>query len=453
MMKNNPDLGIAQITGGKTVLAGDYTTLEFVYVAHHPIDDSGGLKIVFRYASDAGTPQFHDPRADNYCSITTNGDCRIAPRWEPKGHTRPWDKTIVLQVMGGYLDRNEEIRVRFGDQSCGSKGWRMQTFCEDTFEFKTLVDPYATFSHKELPESPTIRIVPNKVVRTVLIAPSTVCTGDAFDYYVKREDVWGNPTALPKTITHKGFRREGVRWIRKGSVLSNPIHVCAEKPKRQNFWADFHGQSEETIGTNTIDDYYRFARYYARLDIGGHQGNDFQITDAFWSKIKKVSDRLNTPGKFVVFPGYEWSGNTPLGGDRNVFFLNNKGEISRSSEELVPDSQHPVSTTANELFQQLRKQPKAKPFCFAHVGGRYANLAQHDPELECAVEVHSAWGTFEWILADAFNRGYRVGICANSDGHKGRPGASYPGAGRFGSYGGLTCVLASKLTRQSVYKA
>jgi hypothetical protein len=46
--------------------------------------------------------------------------------------------------------------------------------------------------------------------------------------------------------------------------------------------------------------------------------------------------------------------------------------------------------------------------------------------------------------------GYRVGICANSDGHKGRPGSSYPGASDFGSYGGLTCVLAQTLDRESI---
>ena len=26
------------------------------------------------------------------------------------------------------------------------------------------------------------------------------------------------------------------------------------------------------------------------------------------------------PGRFVTIPGYEWSGNTALGGDRNVFY-------------------------------------------------------------------------------------------------------------------------------------
>ena len=77
----------------------------------------------------------------------------------------------------------------------------------------------------------------------------------------------------------------------------------------------------------------------------------------------------------------------------------------------------------------------------------------HDPDIEIADEVHSAWGTFEWLVDDALERGYRIGICANSDGHKGRPGASYPGASTFGSLGGLTCVLAEKLDRQHIFGA
>jgi hypothetical protein len=77
----------------------------------------------------------------------------------------------------------------------------------------------------------------------------------------------------------------------------------------------------------------------------------------------------------------------------------------------------------------------------------------HDPEIELAIEIHSAWGTFEWFLEEAFARGYRIGVCANSDGHKCRPGASYPGANRFGSYGGLTCVLAQALDRPSIINA
>ena len=49
--------------------------------------------------------------------------------------------------------------------------------------------------------------------------------------------------------------------------------------------------------------------------------------------------------------------------------------------------------------------------------------------------------------------GYRVGVVANSDGHKGRPGASYPGAATFGAYGGLTCFTVPELTRDAVFQA
>ena len=106
-------------------------------------------------------------------------------------------------------------------------------------------------------------------------------------------------------------------------------------------------------------------------------------------------------------------------------------------------------TTRTQLFAKLKGKDCV---VVAHVGGRYADIKfAHDP-METAVEVHSAWGTFEWILRDAFEKNYRVGIVANSDGHKGRPGACYPGASFFGSYGGLTCFLAERLDRDAIFE-
>ena len=191
------------------------------------------------------------------------------------------------------------------------------------------------------------------------------------------------------------------------------------------------------------------------MDIAGHQGNDFQITDKFWEKINEVTRDFYNPGVFVTFPGYEWSGNTPLGGDRNVYFASEGGQITRSSTDLLPGNTaaNENSPTAVHLFENLTRQKELRPFVFAHVGGRYADIHIHDPAFELAVEIHSAWGTFEWLVEEALQRGYRIGICANSDGHKCRPGASYPGAGEFGSLGGLTCVLASGLNRESVFDA
>jgi hypothetical protein len=67
--------------------------------------------------------------------------------------------------------------------------------------------------------------------------------------------------------------------------------------------------------------------------------------------------------------------------------------------------------------------------------------------------VHSTWGTFEWLLHDAFAQGYRVGVVCHSDDHKGRPGATRPGASTFGAIGGLSCYFMPELTRDALFEA
>ena len=455
-------VGNAVIQPKGPVVAGSFTTITFTYTAWHPIDDTGFVKIVFRHVGDFGTPQFDAPSAPNYCTVSTTGDCRIEPRWDPKGHTRPWSRALYLKVIRGFLNKGDQIVVVFGDTSSGSPGWQMQTFCEETFEFKTLVDPIATYEFKELPESPTLCIVPGKPAQAICVAPSQVMVNEAFTYHLKLEDKWGNPIDRPKKMPHPGFSEAGVQTIaakkdEKKNLLahSNPIEVLEGDVPLRLYWADFHGQSEETIGTNSIEDYFTFARDYGLLDISAHQGNDFQVTDEFWETVNQMTRRFYEPGVFVTFPGYEWSGNTPLGGDRNVYFTAEGGQISHSCTDLLPGkrSAYGISLTAAELFQNLAKHKGPKAFAFAHVGGRYADLSMHDTEIELAVEVHSAWGTFEWLVEDALRQGYCIGICANSDGHKCRPGASYPGASNFGSLGGLTCVLAPRLDRMNIFEA
>ena len=158
------------------------------------------------------------------------------------------------------------------------------------------------------------------------------------------------------------------------------------------------------------------------------------------------------PGRFVCLPGYEWSGNTGMGGDRNIFFRREGRPIRRSSHILV-DGQTSTNAiyTADELFRALEGEDAV---VIAHVGGRYADIKYaHDGRLERAVEVHSTWGTFEWLLHDAFEKGYRVGVVCHSDDHKGRPGATRPGASTFGAIGGLTCYFMPELTRDALFEA
>jgi hypothetical protein len=156
----------------------------------------------------------------------------------------------------------------------------------------------------------------------------------------------------------------------------------------------------------------------------------------------------------VIFVGYEWSGMTPGGGDRNVMYRGDVASLHRSSHAEVDDMSDAATDCfpVTDLFAQLRGRDDV--LLIPHIGGRYADIVGfHDPALEPLVEIYSDWGRFEWLLEDALRCGYKVGVVANSDGHKGRPGASHPGASTFGAYGGLTCVLSESLTRDAVFAA
>lgn len=479
------DLGYATITPDGAHVAGSWASFTLTYTAGtFGIDDSGSLRICFRFASDQSNPQFDDPGGPGYTTVEASNGAVLQTRFDPKGNVRPWDRTIWIKVVKGFLSKGDTITVRFGVTDHGGPGMRLQTFCEDSFEFRVLVDPIATFNFQTLPVQPTISIVPGPPDRYVAVLPTRRRPGEPFALKLKGEDIWGNPSdrcdarlhlraegaidGLPETVTLTpgafaaeidGLSVAGEDMVSvellddDGAVLAvtNPLEITGSEV--QHFWGDLHGQSEETIGTGSAHDYFAFARDRAFVDACGHQGNDFQITDAFWAELNRLSADFDESGRYVVLPGYEWSGNTALGGDRNVFYPDEIRAIRRSSRALIEDQGHPETDcpTARDLFAAFDAAGEFDTVCFAHCGGRYADIGYaHDGRFERSVEVHSSWGTFEWLLHDALRLGYRVGVVANSDGHKGRPGASYPGAGKFGAIGGLTCYLMDRLDRETL---
>ncbi len=477
-------LGSAVVTFTEPVVAGSLTAFDLIYTAgFFGVDDSGGLKIVHRFASDLGPPQFTDPAAENYVTAEVVGDAQVRCAYDEKNHLRPWGKTLSLRVGHGFLRAGDQIVVHYGDRRYGSPGLRMQTFCEDAFAFRVLVDAFATCRYVEVPCAPAVAIVPGTPVTWRAVLPTLRRCGERFRFAVKAEDAWGNPSdrvaatvrlqpsrpvrGLPRHVTVQPGQVTAVvdslQVEEAGDLVihvldaagrrlttSNPLRIV-DAAARVPYWGDLHGQSEETIGTNTARRYLQFGRDRAFLDAIGHQGNDFQITPAFWATLQQLTREFTEPGRFLAFPGYEWSANTGLGGDHNVLFLREGETLHRSSHALVDDHTD-VATDCPTIDALVAALAGRDVFLYAHAGGRYADLRLvKKPPSNLAVEVHSAWGTFEWLLQDAFDRGLRVGVVANSDDHKGRPGASYPGAATFGASGGLTCFLCPALTREALF--
>jgi hypothetical protein len=482
----NDQLGSVSIAPTGAFEAGSYQTFVLTYTAgKFGIDDSGSMRVCFRFASDQTRPQFEDPLGPNYTTIVASNDAVLNYHYDPKGNVRPWDRTLYIKVVRGFLREGDTITITFGDRSGGSPGMRLQTFCEESYEFHTLIDPIATFCYQPMPDQPVIKIVPGKPERFIAVAPTIRAVNEVFSIRFKGEDKWGNPSDQCEVTFYPRASRpiEGlpvrvslglgdfwgeisglsvcepgdlsVEFLNDaGEVVfeTNPIRI-ESAPRSRHYWGDLHGQSEETIGTGSAAAYFSFARDYAFVDITGHQGNDFQITGDFWAHLDELCKQFNEDGKFIAIPGYEWSGNTGLGGDRNVYFPTEGRTIRRSSHALVSDRSD-IDTDCNsaaELFSAFADNGETDVVVYAHCGGRYADIElAHDGRFEKAIEIHSSWGTFEWLLQDAFRLGYRVGVVANSDGHKGRPGASYPGAALFGAVGGLTCFLVDELSRASI---
>ena len=463
-------------------VAGSHAELTLVYTAGtFGIDDTGMLKISWRTTSDMSKPQFDKPGAANYTTVEASNGAKLEV-WFDRLNIRPYANTILIRVGRGYLRAGDTITVRLGDRRQGSPGYRLQTNAETHVELKTSVDAFATYEFCDLP-TPAFDLVPGPAARWSAIVPSLAVVGEPFRLAIVAEDVWGNPTAdadatlslaaslpvrgLPASVTIKPGEGPRVldnlvadapgdldlRVTRDGAEVArgNPMRVVERAPLRR-YWGDLHGQSGETIGMGSAEDYFSYARDKAFIDITGHQGNDFQITDAFWKRLNELTAAFDAPGKFVCLPGYEWSGNTGMGGDRNIFFRREGRPIRRSSHILVEgQTSTDAIYTADALFRALKGEDAV---VIAHVGGRYADLNYaHDGVLERAVEVHSTWGTFEWLLHDAFAEGYRVGVVCHSDDHKGRPGNTRPGASTFGAIGGLTCYFMPELSRDALFAA
>lgn len=482
-----PRFGRARLAPSAPAIAGSVGTWTLIYrVGAHGIDDGGAIRVAIHTTSDWSAPQFERPEAPNYASVvaeTTHG-ALLEPRFDADLGVRPWKRIVQVRVRDAALWPGDTITIALGGRHGGSPGTRAQTFA-GPMTFRCLVDAFGTGVYELVPDSPILSMVGGPASTLHVLGPSDVATGEPFGVVVRANDAWGNVAAsyrgtlsleLPAGETveyqfderdHGVHRFEGLAIDEVGvhaigasdteqalASQFHPLRCHNEVPSWRVHWGDPHGQTEETVGIGTLDEYFTHARDAAALDFVGHQGNDFQITESIWRAIREKVAAYHEPGRFVTFLGYEWSGNTPGGGDHNVHFLHDNGPLHRSSHWQVPDrtdetsDRHPIST----LYEHFRG--RGDVLLIPHVGGRHANLIEHfDDDLIPLVEICSAWGVFEWLADDALSRGAQIGFAGGSDDHTARPGFASPPPHHFGIRGGLTAALSSSRTREAIWEA
>lgn len=466
--------------------------------------DSGVFKATFRFYSDWELFQTDRPAADGHLAVDYEprppfpGESpatvqRLLVRFDPKGHERPYQKAVIVDVVDGYLKPGDQIVIRLGDRRHGGGGTRVQTFAEDSFRIRCYADTAGTSRFAALPDDLELRIRPGPPAALAVVTPRWVRTGQPFPVRIRLEDRWGNVAACPETIAWELSRgglavdhgtasaRQG--WVALEQAIAEPgrhelaaalagqpairgtapITVDVGDGPPRAFFADLHVHSHDTVGTNSTEANLAYGRDPGGLDVLGYTVNDFQVTGAAWREAVALCHRFHQEGSYVVYPGTEWCGASAAGGDHNLVFL---GDEVRFPNDAAGRSLR--SFEWREAFQGSRPEPGRWPITdwyaayadapekflvIPHVGGRRAIFDWHHPNLERLVEISSSWGHFDWFYRDALARGLRVGASAAGDEHRGRPGGGAPGVSTFGVRGGLTGILADHLGRVEIGRA
>ncbi|AIC31368.1 hypothetical protein IE4771_PE00142 (plasmid) [Rhizobium etli bv. mimosae str. IE4771] len=493
----------------QTLTAGEWTELELVYeVGAVGLADGAWLKLAFKFYSDWALFQTTDPTGANYVSAEYHAGPLVpgqSPatvqalkvRFDQKGHERPFQKAVIIDVVDGYINPGDRIVIRLGDRRQGGAGTRVQTFVEKAFRFRLFIDPLGSSKFAEVPGDCKLEILAGQPHALQVIAPRLVGLGGTFDAIIRVDDIWGNtcrdrdlrgtlaitaPDATQRTepivlavedwtlarISGLSFTETG-EWKLEARLDDDPFvtaavaYVQSEEGALRPLYADLHVHSDDTVGTNDATYNLTYGRDIAGLDVVGYTVNDFNITEANWDKAVETIHGLNEPGRFVCYPGTEWCGNSAAGGDRNVVFLrdgkprfpfDDEGRSLRSfewNETTAGTIRHGV-WPVDRLHAAYEDDPEGH-LLIPHVGGRRCILDWNHPELERLIEIGSAWGQFHWLYTEALARGYRVGASAASDEHQGRCGGGAPATGTFGSRGGLTGVIADRFDRAGVGSA
>jgi hypothetical protein len=241
-------------------------------------------------------------------------------------------------------------------------------------------------------------------------------------------------------------------------TTSNPLVASAEGPRV--LWADLHGHSNLSDGTGTPEDYFRYARDVAALDVAALTDHDhwgmlsLDEHPGMWEEIRRDARRFHEPGRFVTLLGYEWT--SWIHGHRHVLYFGDEGDVYSSLD--------PALESPRQLWAALEGQP-ALTFAHHSAGGPVPTNwdIPPDPRFEPVTEIVSVHGSSEApdspsliydpvagnFVRDVLDRGYRLGFVGSGDGHDGHPGLAHLAS----SVGGLAAILSEERSREGVLKA
>ena len=393
---------------------------------------------------------------------------------------------VFVTVGGRALAAGEQLVFVYG---AGRAGARADLYAERSTPFWFSVDGDGDGQLAFLTEPVRLDVAPGPPARLVAHLTSSLRPGQEGALDLAVLDAFGNrgpdfdgelrlvdgaaelglPDRVAFTAGDGATRRltftppaEGVfRLVVEGPgellALSNPLVVS--EVAEPVAWGDLHGHTHVSDGTGTPEDYFRYARDVAALDVVSLTDHDhwgFRKLDADPETFQLIKDQVEAfhePGRFVTLAGYEWT--NWIHGHRHVVGFGPPDEF-----ELL-SSMDPAYETPRQLWDALRGRPVMT--IAHHSAGEPIPVNwtyRPDPELEPVTEIVSVHGSSEAadsprvlrgarpgnFVRDVLDSGVRFGFIGSGDSHDGHPGMPH----LMNPTGGLAALFVEELSREGV---
>lgn len=384
---------------------------------------------------------------------------------------------VDVVVQEGELQPGDAVRIILGPPDGNLV--QAQRYAQVAI-FTVGVDRQGDGTYRQAATHPTVRVVGAHAERYKVFAPAVVQPGEDFNVRVLPVDGYSYNAATgyqgqAQTIATEGLEvpqavaidqnkelagstfpaRAAIEGIHRVTVVdpdtgiagkSNPIGA-GFLPDRNVYFGEMHSQMWHSQGTGTTTEFFEWGRDTAGLDFcapANHYKMRFEIVDEVWQEVVDTSNAFNDPHRFVTLVSHEWGTGNP-NGHKNIYHRGDSAEFICSFG--------PGGMTPDELWEILKGRetltiPHHTKF------GNITNWDYRNDTHQRLVEICSSWGISEaggpHSVQTALAMGHRIGFIGGTDSHH---GLANQGSFFVDDGNGLACVMATELTRDSIWQA